>query len=84
MSAVLLVAFWNVIWPYLVGAHVLGGRWWLWRTDRFIRAVIGSGTVQGGADPISTDKSHSLQAPRPAQFQERAPAAARFSHSNAL
>lgn len=52
VSAVLLVAFWNVIWPYLVGAHVLGGRWWLWRTDRFIRAVIGSGTVQGGRSDL--------------------------------
>lgn len=40
-------------------------------------------TVQG-ADSISTDKSHSVLTPRPAQFQERAPAAARFSHSNGL
>ncbi|MFF3733704.1 restriction endonuclease [Streptomyces sp. NPDC002476] len=40
-SVVLLVVFWSVIWPYLVGALVLGGvvggGWWLWRTDRFIR-----------------------------------------------
>ncbi|MDT0474311.1 restriction endonuclease [Streptomyces sp. DSM 41014] len=35
------MAFWGVVWRYLVGALVLGGvsggRWWLWRTDRFIR-----------------------------------------------
>ncbi len=41
LSIVVLVAFWSVIWPYLVGALVLGGvaggGWWLWRTDRFVR-----------------------------------------------
>lgn len=38
---VLLMAFWSVIWPYLVGSLVLGGAvgggWWLRRTDRFIK-----------------------------------------------
>lgn len=42
VSVVALVAFWSVIWPYLVGALVLGGvaggGWWLWRTDRFVRS----------------------------------------------
>lgn len=41
VGGVVLVAFWSVIWPYLVSALVLGGvagsGWWLWRTDRFIR-----------------------------------------------
>ncbi|MDI3402872.1 restriction endonuclease [Streptomyces cavernicola] len=41
MLVVLLVAFWSVVWPYLVGGLVLGGvtagGWWLWRTDRLIR-----------------------------------------------
>jgi restriction system protein len=38
---VLLVVFWAALWPYLVGAFVLGGAaaggWWLWRTDRLIK-----------------------------------------------
>ncbi|MFE9855221.1 restriction endonuclease [Streptomyces sp. NPDC005780] len=41
VCGVLLVAFWSVVWPYLVGAlafgGVAGGGWWLWRTDRFLR-----------------------------------------------
>ncbi|MYV72330.1 restriction endonuclease [Streptomyces sp. SID2131] len=41
VGVVLLVVFWNVIWPCLVGALVLGGvvggGWWLWRTDLSIR-----------------------------------------------
>ncbi|WP_405721917.1 restriction endonuclease [Streptomyces sp. NBC_01537] len=36
-----LVGFWSAIWPYLLGAGVLGGlgtgSWWLWRTDRRVR-----------------------------------------------
>jgi restriction system protein len=36
-----IVAFWSAIWPYLLGAGVLGGlgtgSWWLWRTDRLVR-----------------------------------------------
>jgi restriction system protein len=36
-----MVAFWSAIWPYLLGAGVLGGlgtgSWWLWRTDRLVR-----------------------------------------------
>ncbi|KUN91378.1 hypothetical protein AQJ67_42155 [Streptomyces caeruleatus] len=35
---VLLVVFWKVIWPYLVGGVVLvgsaSGGWWLWRMNR--------------------------------------------------
>ncbi len=38
---VLLVVFWQAIWPYLVGGLVLGGAatgaWWLWRTNRLIK-----------------------------------------------
>lgn len=41
LGLVAVVAFWGVIWPYLVGVLALsslgGGGWWLWRTDRFIR-----------------------------------------------
>ncbi|MER5465826.1 restriction endonuclease [Streptomyces sp. NPDC002668] len=41
VTVVLLVVFWEAIWPYLVGAFVLGGAaaggWWLWRTDRLIK-----------------------------------------------
>ncbi|MFE1575389.1 restriction endonuclease [Streptomyces fradiae] len=41
VGVVLLVAFWDVVWPYLVGGLVLGGAaaggWWLWRTDRLLR-----------------------------------------------
>ncbi len=41
VGVVLLVVSWSVIWPYLVGALVLGGvaggGWWLWHTDRFIK-----------------------------------------------
>ncbi|AWK09972.1 restriction endonuclease [Streptomyces spongiicola] len=41
LGLVVLVTLWSVIWPYLVGALVLGGvagsGWWLWRTDQFIR-----------------------------------------------
>ncbi|MYQ55652.1 MULTISPECIES: hypothetical protein [unclassified Streptomyces] len=41
VSVAVLVAFWSEVWPYLVGALVLGvalsGGWWLWRTDRFIK-----------------------------------------------
>ncbi|GHH79671.1 hypothetical protein GCM10018793_33100 [Streptomyces sulfonofaciens] len=37
----LLAAFWSRIWPYVVGAAVLGAAsgalWWLWRTDRLAR-----------------------------------------------
>ncbi|MFD8391628.1 restriction endonuclease [Streptomyces sp. NPDC059680] len=38
---VLLVVFWQVIWPYLFGGLVLVGGalggWWLWRTDRLVK-----------------------------------------------
>ncbi len=38
---VLLVVFWSVVWPYLIGALLLGGvgmaAWWLWHTDRVAR-----------------------------------------------
>ncbi|WP_445133399.1 restriction endonuclease [Streptomyces sp. DW26H14] len=41
MLVVLLVVFWTTVWPYLVGALVLGGAtvggWWLWRKDRLIK-----------------------------------------------
>ncbi|MFE2940122.1 restriction endonuclease [Streptomyces sp. NPDC059255] len=41
VTVLLLVVFRAVIWPYLVGALVLGGAaaggWWLWRTDRLIK-----------------------------------------------
>lgn len=37
----LTVAFWSVIWPYLLAATLLGAVgtavWWLWRTDRLLR-----------------------------------------------
>lgn len=37
----LLMVFWSAVWPYLVGASVLGGAgaaaWWFWRTDREAR-----------------------------------------------
>ncbi|MFE5125005.1 MULTISPECIES: restriction endonuclease [Streptomyces] len=40
-SVVLLIVFWQAIWPYLVGLLVLGlvaiGGWWLWRTDRLVK-----------------------------------------------
>ncbi|NNN31014.1 restriction endonuclease [Streptomyces sp. S3(2020)] len=39
---VLLVVFWSVVWPYVTGAVSLGAvaavGWWLWRTDRLVRA----------------------------------------------
>ncbi|WP_079123740.1 restriction endonuclease [Streptomyces sp. NBRC 110611] len=39
---VLLVVFWSAIWPYVLGAVVLGAvgtsAWWLWRTDRLLRS----------------------------------------------
>jgi restriction system protein len=35
------MAFWSAIWPFLLGAVVLGGLgfggWWLWRTNRLVR-----------------------------------------------
>ncbi|MFG2130678.1 restriction endonuclease [Streptomyces sp. NPDC048751] len=38
---VLLVVFWSIVWPYLMGALILSGlgaaAWWLWRTDRVVR-----------------------------------------------
>ncbi|WP_405791394.1 restriction endonuclease [Streptomyces sp. NBC_00029] len=38
----ILLLFWSVIWPYVVGvllfAAVGGGSWWLWKTDRRIRS----------------------------------------------
>ncbi|MEV1076994.1 restriction endonuclease [Streptomyces sp. NPDC050211] len=38
---VLLVVFWQVIWPYVVGGLVLvgsvSGGWWLWRMNRSIK-----------------------------------------------
>lgn len=41
LGLVVVVSFWGVIWPYLVGALALsgigGGGWWFWRTDGFIR-----------------------------------------------
>lgn len=41
VGVVVLVAYWGVIWPYFVGALVLGGvasgGRWLWRTDRFLK-----------------------------------------------
>jgi restriction system protein len=41
LALVLLVVFWSVVWPYLVGVLILGGvaatGWWLWRTDRLMR-----------------------------------------------
>ncbi|WP_369202107.1 restriction endonuclease [Streptomyces sp. PU-14G] len=42
LALVLLVAFWSQVWPYLAGLAVLSGlgaaAWWLWRSDRLIRA----------------------------------------------
>ncbi|WP_406498321.1 hypothetical protein OG936_27835 [Streptomyces sp. NBC_00846] len=47
MIVALLVVFWAVIWPYLVGALVFGGAvvggWWMWRTDRLIKGGDGGG-----------------------------------------
>ena len=37
-----LVAYWSAVWPYVTAALLLGGigtiSWWLWRTDRSVRA----------------------------------------------
>lgn len=39
---IVLMVFWSQVWPYVVGSVVLGGigavGWWLWRTDRRVRA----------------------------------------------
>ncbi|MEU9379742.1 restriction endonuclease [Streptomyces sp. NPDC048279] len=39
---IVLMAFWPQAWPYVVGSVVVGGvgavGWWLWRTDRRVRA----------------------------------------------
>lgn len=41
VCVVLLVVFWQVIWPYLVsGLLLIGaavGGWWLWRTNRLVQ-----------------------------------------------
>lgn len=41
LALIPLVMFWSDVWPYLVGALILGGigavGWWLWRTDRLAR-----------------------------------------------
>ncbi|MFC8074387.1 restriction endonuclease [Streptomyces sp. NPDC057307] len=41
VGLLVLVTFWSDIWPYVVGAAVLGGAggvaWWLRRTDRLVR-----------------------------------------------
>ncbi|MFF7446565.1 MULTISPECIES: restriction endonuclease [unclassified Streptomyces] len=41
MLLLLLVVFWSRVWPYVIGAVVLGGvgavGWWWWRTDRLVR-----------------------------------------------
>ncbi|WP_231976105.1 DUF2034 domain-containing protein [Streptomyces sp. 3214.6] len=39
---IVLMVFWSQVWPYVVGSVLLGGvgaaGWWLWRTDRRVRA----------------------------------------------
>lgn len=38
---VLLLFYWSAVWPYVMGASLIGGvgaaGWWLWRTDRLVR-----------------------------------------------
>ncbi|MFJ4935779.1 restriction endonuclease [Streptomyces pseudovenezuelae] len=42
MALLLLVVFWTLVWPYLLGFLLVGAAgtigWWLWRTDRLLRA----------------------------------------------
>jgi len=42
VALLLLVVFWTRVWPYLLGFLLVGAAgtigWWLWRTDRLLRA----------------------------------------------